>query len=663
MSQRKGSLLCLGLLAALACASSASANDRVGRFGPVIDWPLIPVHISLLPNGKVFSFGTDRAGNQQAYIYDTWDFYQGWTHNTFDTQLGTDSFCGSADLLPSGDVLIGGGDTRNPINFGIRSTNFFKTQIEVDKSRTPVDRGADMAFARWYPSLITLPSGEALIQGGKDGGGAPVLTPEIFDGNWRSLFGATNNDIWNDGEGKWFYPRSWVAPNGRVFGMTGNVMYFLDTAGNGGTQIAGYLPNKTRSHISSAVMYRPGQILQTGGSTDGDTQAPGSNQAITVDINSGWPVVQDAPNMARARVWGNATVLANGEVLVSGGSQFENKDINPAKTAEIWNPDSRQFRDVATAQMSRLYHSVSILLPDGSVLTGGGGAPGPYTNKNIEIYYPPYLFHGNDFANDRPTIGNFDLHQQYNAQVTIPYGGDVARVTLVRNGSTTHSFDTGQRFQELNFKSNGGSVTVSFPGSPNIAPPGYYMLFFINGAGVPSMAKIMFLGNGGGGPVGVPNGTPVTPVIPNNPVHDGVQIGNTYTLTVRASGRCLDIPNGSADDNIQARGWDCNNSGAQHFRLQASGQGGFNLVNAQTGKCLDIEWGRADNGTRILQYQCTGNANQSFHVQAGVDGSYSIHSDATGKCLDLAGGAQENGANLQEWDCFGGSVNQEFWFK
>ena len=76
------------------------------------------------------------------------------------------------------------------------------------------------------------------------------------------------------------------------------------------------------------------------------------------------------------------------KVLVTGGSAVANQLTGVAYAATIWNPATGQWTLGASAVKPRLYHSTALLLPDGSVLTAGGGAPGPVKNLNAEIYYP-----------------------------------------------------------------------------------------------------------------------------------------------------------------------------------------------------------------------------------------------------------------------------------
>ena len=141
----------------------------------------------------------------------------------------------------------------------------------------------------------------------------------------------------------------------------------------------------------------------------------------------------------------------------------------------------------------RLYHSVSLLLPDATVITMGGGTPGPETNLNAEIYYPPYLFDSSGNPATRPTITTATAFADPGTTLNIetPDAATVQRVSLVKLGSVTHSVDMDQRFLNLPFTRTGGTLQATLPANVNQTPPGYYMIFVINGAGVPSEAKIV----------------------------------------------------------------------------------------------------------------------------------------------------------------------------
>ena len=146
----------------------------------------------------------------------------------------------------------------------------------------------------------------------------------------------------------------------------------------------------------------------------------------------------------------------------------------------------------------RLYHSGSLLLPDGTVaLMGGNPTRGSY-EQHIEIYSPAYLFNGDGSPALRPTITSTSdtMYYGHGLQVQTPDAGQIQSVVLVRPGSQTHAFDMDQRLVELSFTKASGSLTVTAPPHGNIAPPGYYMLFILNSAGVPSLARFVRLATG-----------------------------------------------------------------------------------------------------------------------------------------------------------------------
>jgi hypothetical protein len=75
--------------------------------------------------------------------------------------------------------------------------------------------------------------------------------------------------------------------------------------------------------------------------------------------------------------------------------------------------------------------------------------------------------------------------------VVTPDAASIAKVSLVRLPSVTHSFDENQRFVFLSFQASGDRLTVSAPATQGGCPPGHHMLFLVNHAGVPSVAAIV----------------------------------------------------------------------------------------------------------------------------------------------------------------------------
>ena len=107
-----------------------------------------------------------------------------------------------------------------------------------------------------------------------------------------------------------------MLPDGRIFGYdSGGNMYFINTAGTGSITRVGSTPASSRGGDSTVVMFRPGQILQLGGSSAG---------VVVIDINSASPVATATSSMATMRKLANATVMADGRVVVTGGSEVWN---------------------------------------------------------------------------------------------------------------------------------------------------------------------------------------------------------------------------------------------------------------------------------------------------------------------------------------------------
>ena len=478
MSIRNRLALTLGVLA---ISSAAFADNARGAWTAPFSWPLISAHAVLTPDGRVLTYGTDGNGKQTGFfIYDVWDPSAGSTgagHLTLPNGTSTDIFCSSQIILPqSGNIFLAGGDNfvnGNTTNTGNNNTNVYNPLTNG------LARGNDMNRARWYSTSTTLLNGEIYIQGGTSGGDRPEIRAN--DGTLRLLSNVNTSGY------SATYPRNFLAPDGRVFGFDNSgKMYYINPAGTGLLTTAGQLPGAT-NWTASAAMFQPGRIIQMGGA---------SSAALVIDINGVQPVVTTTQSMATQRQWVSATVLPDGRVLGTGGSAVENQLNGVSNVAELWNPATGTWTQGATGTNARLYHSFALLLPDATVLVGGGGAPGPLVNLNSEIYSPPYLFDSTGARAARPAIISAPDTVMPGQLFQVGFSGasSVSRVSFIKTGSTTHSNNMDQRYLQLPFTANGNLLDVQLPSRAGDLPPGYYMLFVLNQQGVPSVARMVRVG-------------------------------------------------------------------------------------------------------------------------------------------------------------------------
>lgn len=463
-----------------------------GAFGPPIPWPLVAIHMALLPDGRVLSFGSNLTGNKvgAALHYDLWDPGRGTgadAHWVLSNTTRTDIFCAAQTVLPgSGEVAIFGGDA---IVAGKRYNGNERLTIFQPGSNRIADANP-MFVKRWYPTALAMPDGGVLVLGGRQArNGVLALTPELLqpDGAWRLLTGATSTPAFAGTRSNWWYPRGFLAANGTVVLLGHDGLVFeLDPSGPGSIrQLTQQLP---LSHANlPSILYEPRKVLTL----------RLKREAMIVDLSGGTPTWTATAPITQARFHGHLTVLPSGEVAATGGTTLENRLENAQYTALLWSPPTGTWRVGAVAQKARLYHSSALLLPDATVLVAGGGAYGPVTNLNAEIYYPPYLFKrdGSGELAPRPSIVNAPQTLAGDGTLRVEVGADerIARLVAVRLGSSTHSFNADQRHLELAFTQDGTQLDVTVPGDRRVALPGYYLLFVIDEAGVPSLGHTILV--------------------------------------------------------------------------------------------------------------------------------------------------------------------------
>jgi YVTN family beta-propeller protein len=472
-----GAVLCAAL--ALLASPLVRANNVVGAWDPQLySWPLIPVHSVLTPDMRIVSYGTDGIARQTGYfIYDIWDINSGLTggHLTLDNVTNTDIFCGSQVVLPEGgQVFLAGGD--NWTGTGTTNTGNNNSNI-LTLSSNLLARGNNMNRARWYSGSTVLLNGDVYIQGGSSGTDRPEVRQQ--NGAFRLLSTADTSTL------DFMYPRNFIAPDGRVFGYdSGGRMYYVNPSGTGTISLGAQFASQYRGSDASAVMFRPGRILQFGGN---------SNQSMVIDITSGTPTVTPSGPLSSQRRLVNAAVLPDGRVLATGGSQVNNDMTGVNYSAEIWDPTTGVWRRGPDEQRARLYHSMSLLLPDARVLVGGGGAPGPQANMNMEVFLPPYLYDSTGARAMQPRLTSAPAAIDIGETFFVDYtdAASISRVTMIKTASVTHSWNMEQRFVELTFVRDGTRLRIQAPTKAADAPPGFWMLFALNENGVPSTAKII----------------------------------------------------------------------------------------------------------------------------------------------------------------------------
>lgn len=465
-------LLLLGHVVAIRCDAQATTQ---GQWTALQTWPTRAVHTSNLPDGRIF-FVSYYAESTQPHIWDP-------ATNTFSPTAAASYalFCAGHTVLPDGTVFIAGGHIADYVGFphvaiyNASSNNF---------TATP-----DMNAGRWYPTTTVLANGDVLVVTGDVNGNTNAdPLPQVYHpatNSWRNL---TSAQLVLP-----LYPVMFVAPNGKVFNAGPNpATRFLDTSGTGTWTTGPHQSFTAYRTYGPGVMYDSGKILMVGG---GD---PPTATAETINLNAATPAWTKTGSMHFARRQHNAVVLPDGKVLIVGGSSAGGFDTStsPVAPTEMWDPATGQFTVMASIAVYRGYHSTAILLPDGRVLSAGGNVGGP----NAQIYSPPYLF-----AGTRPTISSAPTSAGFGQSVFIgtPNATSITKVSFIRLGSTTHTFDQSTRFMHLNFTQAANGLNVTMPANGNIAPPGHYMLFILNSAGVPSVARIIQISSSGAATGGI----------------------------------------------------------------------------------------------------------------------------------------------------------------
>ena len=471
-------------IAALIAPPTAAAQDpgTVGSWGPLQQYPVVPVSMGVMPDGKIVA----------------WD------------------------------------QANKPPNFGSVPNN--GAAMILDPATGQITRSANVAPRITFCSLITqLPDGRlAVIGGGSDSGGGAIADVQVYDEDSRtfSVLGQMNQRRW--------YPGGTLDRDGNPIvagGTSQGIERFNQLTGASttlnSTLPANWYPDLLRTQAGNFLIEDVGDNAAAG---PGRYQLSGTNlttvsnqsllqarrrgirtligpykmlynsggtskQSMIIDVSSGTPQYSQAAASNFHHMTGQAVTLPTGDVLAVGGNSDGNDTKGtPVMTPELYSTSANSWTSMADIARRRTYHSVAALLPDGRVWSAGSSFD-EVQEPNGQFFSPPYLYRkdGSGQLAARPTAtgapSSVTAGQTFSVSTNNP--SDIAYASFVRMAGTTHQVNAGQAFVRLPVTAQSGRVEMRAP-TVDEAPPGYYMVFLVNSAGVPSVAPVVRMYPAGG---------------------------------------------------------------------------------------------------------------------------------------------------------------------
>ena len=445
------------------------------------DLPTRAVHATLLRTGKVLLLSG--SGNQSSAFY-AGSFKAG----LLDPVTGAyraidppyDMFCAGHAQMPNGNILIVGGTGAYPTATatwkGSRRVYEFDVTTERWIART------SLAHGRWYPSSVQAPSGHIwTFAGNNENGnrnkqverytvstGTVVQKPAWSLPKYPGLLWTAKDRVFYAGtrsEGAAGQPGLYNPGTGAVQPVNG--ITALDQRRGAATLFAG-----------DAKIQR---VLVVGGGW------PATNATSYIDLRPTTPKGVAGPNLSTAKAYVGAVNLpTDGSVFQTGGGTGRDTPVYESSIIR-----GNAVVPMAPNTVARTYHSSTLLLPDGRVLTMGGDDSGDGFEMQVEVFTPPYLYNGT-----RPVIAAAPTSVAYTTTYTLPATASdatLASAWMIRPSSTTHAVDPNQRAVRLTTSTIAGGLRFTTP-NKFVLQPGYYMLFVNDSLGRPSVARWIKIG-------------------------------------------------------------------------------------------------------------------------------------------------------------------------
>jgi len=395
--------------------------------------------------------------------------------------------------------------------------------------------GNQLSSARWYASAQTMPDGTIFVVSGSLNGLDPTVptnnnpTYEILNTEGVSNGMSIPLEILSKNQPYYMYPYLHVLSDGNVFIFVAKSAQIINVGANQMVKSLPDLPGDYRTYpngggsillpLSSANDWAP-EIVVAGGGAYQDITSPTDASCGSIkplSANPTWAL----ESMPQGRGMVEGILLPNGNVIwINGcnqGSEGFGLATAPTLEALIYDPTKpvgQRFTTGASSTIARLYHSVALLLLDGTLMVAGSNPvqqpllePVPnqtpsedyVTEFRVEIYTPPYL-QGNAQRPSDVDLSTKTLPadgSKFTVRFTAPSGSSAVGIALYHGGYVTHSLHMNHRMLFLDFTGHVAgatlqTLTVTMPPNSNIAPPGPYVVY-VTCDGVPAVGQFVMV--------------------------------------------------------------------------------------------------------------------------------------------------------------------------
>lgn len=494
-------------------------QQAMGLYTFLVSGYAVPLISTVAINNKIYLMDKkyDPGNTTGAYELDPSLVGAGPWQNAWRTMNVNDEiFCSAGLILPdkTGRLLNIGGWSDTAL-YGIRLYTPSGSPGVTGNTDWQADyTNAVLQRPRWYPSALIMANGSILIMGGEDnnsGNEQPNLEvlPRIPGGDTTVYL-----DFLAQTYPFNLYPFLMVLPSGNLFTVYFNQARILDQTTFNTVSVMPQVPASAVGNFDGGRTYpysgayvimpmtapftAPMQVLVCGGASQ-ENVGLSTCVSITPEVPGAQWVVEQMPSQ---RVMSCMVSLPDGTYIILNGAHIGVSGFasasSPNLTPVLYDPSlpvGQRMRELSSTTIARLYHSEAVLFIDGTIIVSGSDPRDPNYPQEYrhETFTPPYLQAGLQ----RPAfaIGNnqWNYGGQYAIKAKSPSMANL-RFSMLAGSSSTHGNTMGARTLFLQFYCVGFACLLTAPPNAGIAPPGWYMIFILDGP-TPSKGVWIRIGN------------------------------------------------------------------------------------------------------------------------------------------------------------------------